>query len=189
MGNEKALIYLKKLDADKVLFVEPGTKAFFHQYLELRSELIKKDYNCLYPCPSNGLCPMEGLDDWCHQYVKVKHDLEVERLTQLSHKNRKWLPLTIGLYAKEENANWSTNEGRVVRTYPSTKFSLEWDICSIKSEQNVLEHFQVMKRGLAKRRVKELDEAIAGGKFKFVLDRELGDNKYRVKLVEDDNEQ
>lgn len=188
MGNEKALLYLKKLDADKVLFVEPGTKAFFQQYLELRTQLINLEFNCLYPCPTNKACPMEGMDDWCHQYVKVKHDLEVERLTQLSHKNRKWLPLTIGLYAKKEYAKWSTNEGRVVRTYPSTKFSLEWDICSTKNELNVLEHFQVMKRGMDKKRAKVLDNAIAGGKFKFVLDRELGDNKYRVKLVEDENE-
>lgn len=188
MGNEKGLNYIQKLEADKVLFIEPGTKAFFQQYIKLRSILVKEDYNCLYPCPNNNPCPLEGLDDWCHQYLKVKHDPEIERLTQLSHKNRKWLPQTIGLYAKEETSKWSTNEGRIVRTYPSTKFSLEWDICSTINGRNKLEHFQVMKRGLKKSYIKELDNVLAGGKFKFVLDRELGDNKFRVKLVEEDNE-
>lgn len=193
MGNEKALAYIKKLDADKVIFVEPGTKEFFHQYLELRSKLIEQKYNCLYPCPSNNLCPLEGKDDWCHQYIKVKHDLEIERLTQLSHKNRKWMPLTIGLYSKEDNegAKWSGKDGRIIRTYPSTKFSFEWDICSTKDHVNMLQHFQVMKRGLSKNEIKILEHILAGAKFKFVLDRELGDNRYRVKIFDgskDENE-
>lgn len=184
MGNEKALLYLKKLDPDKILFIEPGTKEFFHQYLELRNKLIEMEFNCLYPCPNNKACPMEGINDWCHQYIKVKHEREVERLTQLSYKNRKWLPLTIGLYSKNENTSWTESMGRIVRTYPSTKFSFEWNICSEKNDKNVLEHFQVMKRGLAKSRVKELASALAGEKYKFVLDRELEDNKFRVKLME-----
>lgn len=154
----------------------------------MRHELIKNNFNCLYPWPNNGACPLMGKDDWCHQYVKVKHEREVERLTQLSHKNRKWLPLTLGLYAKDKSGNWKAGMGRVVRTYPSTKFSLEWDICSNKNSRNVLEHFQVMKRGLIKARVKELDDALDGEKYKFVLDRKLEDNKYRVKLLEDKDE-
>lgn len=185
MGNSKALEYLKKLAADMVLFVEPGTKSFFHQYLELRGELINNGFNCLYPCPSNTTCPMQDQDDWCHQYLKVKHDLDVSRLTQLSHKNRKWLPMTIGLYALKENKEDLTSSARVIRTYPSTKFSFEWDICHLEDNENKLKHFQVMKRKMSKQYLKDLEDLLAGAKISFELDKPLGDNKYRVKLLEE----
>lgn len=184
MGNQKALDYLTRLEADKVLFVEPGTKAFFHQYLELRTILIEQGFNCLYPCPSNGVCPMQGQDDWCHQYLKVKHDLDVSRLTQLSHKNRKWLPMTIGLYTLADEKHWQESDARVVRTYPSTKFSFEWDACVLDNNQNTLRHFQVMKRKMSKAKIKEFDDFLAGQRIKFELDKDLGDNKLRVKLLE-----
>ena len=188
MGNEAALQYLKKLNPDKVLFIEPGTKEFFKQYLELRDQLFSDGFNCLYPCPSNKACPMIEADDWCHQYIKVKHDLEVERLTQLSHKNRKWLPLTLGLYVKGESNAWYENDARVIRTYPSTKFSFEWEVCATNGEANNIHHFQVMKRKMTKSQIRLLDDTLAGIRIKFELDKDLGDNKFRVNLQDMDGQ-
>lgn len=182
MGNEKALQYLKALMPDKILIMEPGTKSFFKQYLDLRSALIEQDYSCLYPCPSNGECPMQEQDDWCHQYLKVKYDLEVERLTQISHRNRKWLPMTLGLYEKNIDKNWNFSEARVIRTYPSTKFSFEWDACFLKDQKNSIMHFQVMKRKMTKEKIKKWEELLAGSSVQFEIDKDLGDNTLRVKI-------
>lgn len=187
MGNDNAMAYLKELNPDKVLIIEPGTKDFFKQYLSFRERLISLDFNCLYPCPSNNLCPLSDLNDWCHQYIKVKHDPEIERLTQLSTKNRKWLPLTIGLYAKDQFNKWQNHDARLIRTYPSTKFSFEWDVCRLSDNINQTQHFQLMKRHMSKQFLKQLDEILAGAQIKFELDKNLSDNKARITL-RDSNE-
>lgn len=172
--------YIDRLEANFVLFIEPGTKGYFQNFLQIRKELIKKNYNILYPCLSQKSCPMENTEDWCHQYLKVSHDQEVERLTQLTHKNRKWLPLSISLFGLNKKIIYDLNTARIIRTFPSTKFSFEWDVCLYNDDKNRLIHFQVLKRNLSKSEAKELDNILAGRSFTFDVDKDLGDNNLRV---------
>lgn len=175
MGAEVALDYIRKINPDHILFIEPGTKEFFPKMLKIRSELLK-EYNVLYPCPLPEKCPMDGTDNWCHQFIQVKHDLEVERLSQMARKDRKLLPLTVQAFSRSYKAQNPSE--RLVRVFPETKFSHEWEVC----HSNVLSRYQVMKRDLSKQESKELSEVLAGATIETEVVKELEQSK-RVKLL------
>ncbi len=140
MGVEKVLSYLEKIQPDHILFIEPGTKDFFSKMLSIRSELIARKFEVIYPCPTNLACPMAGSEDWCHQFLHLTQAGDVERLTQMAKKDRRNLPIIVHAYSrslKQEQVH-----ERIVRVFPETKFSLEWEVCS----DNILKHYQVMKR-------------------------------------------
>jgi ribosomal protein RSM22 (predicted rRNA methylase) len=180
MGIKRAKEYIKNLNPDAILFIEPGTKELFKSYLSLRSDLIEDGFNCHYPCLSNSPCPLEGKDDWCHQYLKITHDKEVERLTQIAQRNRKWMAVTLGLYIKDTQSNFKDNEARIIRTYPESKFGFEWDVCTKKNQ--ILE-VQTLKRNFTKSEAKDVAKKLSGDKIAFDIDKELKDNRTRIKLV------
>jgi hypothetical protein len=127
MGVKEALNYIKQINPDHILFIEPGTKEFFPQMLEIRSALLKEDFNVLFPCPSSLDCPIsDSANDWCHQFIQVQHSVDVERLTQIVKKDRRLLPLTVHAYSKTFKHN---HQERIVRVHTPTKFSFEWDVC------------------------------------------------------------
>lgn len=175
MGADVALDYIKKINPDHILFIEPGTKDFFPKMLKIRAELLK-EYNVLYPCPLPEKCPMDGTDNWCHQFIQVKHDLEVERLSQMARKDRKLLPLTVQAFSRTFSAK--NPQERLVRVFPETKFSHEWEVC----HSNVLTRYQVMKRDLSKSESKDLSEVLAGASIETEVLKELEQSK-RVKLL------
>ncbi len=179
MGVELALKYIRDLEPDGVMFIEPGTKSFFKEYLQLRDKLIGDGFDCHYPCPTNNTCPMKDKDDWCHQYIRVSHDPEVSRLAQLVSINRVWQPMTLGLYLKEEVKQ--KIEARIIRTYPETKFSLGWDLCY---NTNELTFVEVIKKDYDKRQVKVLSSYLAGKKVAFSIKKELTD-RLRIKVEGD----
>ena len=175
MGVDIALDYIDRIKPDHILFIEPGTKDFFPKMLAIRDYLISQKYNVLYPCPRPLKCPMQGTEDWCHQFIQVKHDEEVERISQMARKDRKLLPLTVQSFSltyKAENPS-----ERIVRVLPETKFSHEWEIC----HDNSLEHYQVMKRDMSKSESKELAQVLAGEAVETETLKELERAK-RVKL-------
>ncbi len=178
MGNKAALKYIEELDPDIILFIEPGTKSLFKEYLGLRDNLIKVGFDCHYPCPSNDACPMQDKDDWCHQYIKVQHELEVSRLTQLAHKNRKWMPLTLGLYLNDKIKFEKKSLARIIRTYPETKYGFKWDICNQKNELIAVE---VLKRDYTKKENKLIAEFLAGKEISFEVTKKL-DAYWRIKI-------
>jgi hypothetical protein len=182
MGNEKGLKYIKELNPDYVMLIEPGTKSFFEQFLVFREKLIRLEAEILYPCMGQGSCPMQGTQDWCHQYLKVKHELDVERLSQMAHKNRKWLPLTLALFKMHKSSRHNDQHGRIVRTYSSTKFSFEWDVCFLENGENKVNHFQAPFRSLNKADIKLYGDFLAGESIEFEIDKKLSDNQIRVKL-------
>lgn len=182
MGLEVARKYIEQLQPDTIVFIEPGTKELFHSYVELRKELIDQEYFCHYPCPTNNACPMEGKEDWCHQYLKVTHDKEVERLTQIAQKNRKWMPVTLALYRKGQARTTKPDEAVIVRTYQESKFGFDWDICTASSEHNTLKSTQLLKRNFSKSQAKEVAKLLAGDRIEYEVDKELKDNKTRIKL-------
>lgn len=169
MGAEAALNYISKIDPGHILFIEPGTKSFFPEMLKIRRELIARGFNVLFPCPGAGECPM-GPDDWCHQFVRVSHSMEVERLSQLAKKDRRLLPLTVHAYSKTFR---HSDRERIVRVLPETKFSYEWEVCL----GDKIEHFQVMKRGLEKKTQKKLESALSGDSIETREEKALENGK------------
>lgn len=176
MGAEVALRYIRDLAPDHILFIEPGTKDFFPKMLEIREVLMKKGFNILYPCPNQETCPLKNsAEDWCHQFIEVKQDSEVERLSQMARKDRRHLPLIVHAFSKTFSPEKSS--ARIIRVLPETKFSHEWDMCDF----NQLTHYQVMKRGLKKEALDRLSEVLAGAAVESDMEKELHNGK-RVKV-------
>ena len=176
MGPEVALRYVKEHDPNHILFIEPGTKEFFPQMLTIRGALLNTGYNVLFPCPNSEECPLKGSsEDWCHQFIQVRQEDDVERLSQIVKKDRRNLPLTVHAFSKTFKSD--NPSSRIVRILPETKFSYEWEIC----ESNHIEHYQILKRGLNKEALSLLGDALAGASLEVELEREVERNK-RVKV-------
>ncbi len=176
MGAAAAIQYIEKINPDHILFIEPGTKDFFPTMLEIRNYLLTNNHAVLYPCPNALECPMKNSsEDWCHQFIQIKQDAEIERISQMARKDRKLLPLTVHAYSRTfKTAN---PKERIVRVLPETKFSMEWEVCV----ENVLEHYQVMQRDLSKQESKELSSVLAGNAVETEVVKNLERSK-RVKV-------
>jgi hypothetical protein len=175
MGPSVAIDYIEKINPEHILFIEPGTKDFFPKMLEIREHLLKSGYKVLYPCPNETQCPMRNSSDWCHQFIQVKQESEIERISQMARKDRKLLPLTVHAYSKTFVAQ--NPPERIVRVMPESKFSFEWEMC----HHNHLEHYQVMKRDLSKQESKALAQILAGTAVESEWVKELERAK-RVKI-------
>jgi hypothetical protein len=177
MGAKIAIQYIEKISPDHILFIEPGTKEFFSEMLIIRDYLLSQNYNILYPCPQQTSCPMTNTQDWCHQFIHIKQDLEIERISQMARKDRKLLPLTVQAYSR--NFSYSNPEERLVRVLPETKFSHEWLVC----HNNEVEHYQLMKRDLDKKELKSLSNILSGEALLTNIIK-IVDRSKRVKLKE-----
>jgi ribosomal protein RSM22 (predicted rRNA methylase) len=175
MGADVAIEYIEKINPEHILFIEPGTKDFFGVMLKIREYLLNKKYSVLYPCPNATACPMSNSNDWCHQFIQIKQDQEIERISQMARKDRKLLPLTVHAYSREFSKDNPAE--RLVRVLPETKFSFEWEVC----HKNQLEKYQIMKRDLDKQVTKELANVLAGLSLETELVKVLEHSK-RVKI-------
>jgi hypothetical protein len=175
MEVSTVLSYIDSINPDHLLFIEPGTKDFFARMLTIRDELLNRGFHLLYPCPKEADCPLRNTKDWCHQFVELKHNPEVERLSQLVKKDRKLMPLTIQAFSK--NYSEPLPQERIIRVFPETKFSHEWDVC----RDNVLEHYQIMKRDISKADSKLIGSLLAGEAIRTTLVKDLNGSK-RVKF-------
>lgn len=168
--------YIEKIKPDHILFIEPGTKSFFPKMLNIRDYLLANQFNVLYPCPKALECPMRHSDkDWCHQFIHVKQEPEIERISQMVKLDRKLLPLTVHAYSK--TFSYQNPEERLVRVLPETKFSHEWEVC----HNTQLEHYQVMKRDLSRQESKALSSVLAGEAIETETIKNL-EQARRVKL-------
>lgn len=185
MGVEAGLKYVNEAKPDYVWMIEPGTKEVFALALEFRRRMIRDGWHVRYPCLGMGECPMHGSEDWCHQYVDVRHDPEVERLTQLAQRDRRHLPLTVMMFERGPIAKRDENLARIVRTFPATKFSHEWQVCR---EENglVLERFQLPFKSYPKSEKKAVVALLAGSLIQFGTDKQLVDSR-RIRLIKEDN--
>jgi hypothetical protein len=174
MDSETAIHYVGKFSPDDIIFIEPGTPEFFGKMLEIRTRLIQNGWHVLFPCPKESECPMRGTTDWCHQFIHVSHDPEVERLSQIMRLDRKLLPLTVQIFSRRE---YHQSAERLVRVMPETKFSFEWQVC----RENNLENYQVMKRGMDKATEKKMGNMLAGSSLSTELEKDISGKK-RVKL-------
>ena len=178
MEINQVIQIIDKLELDKILFIEPGTKSYFEKALEIRSKLIEKSFNISYPCPSSTTCPMSGMDDWCHQFLYIKQELEIERICQIVKKDRKLLPQIIHYF--EKDAIKSTKKiNRVIRVYKPTKFGIELQICHLKDSENKLFDLQQLFRRKSKKEMKRLQAILAGERITFTPIKELEKNMVR----------
>lgn len=178
MGVAAAFDYITKYSPDKIWLLEPGTKQSFAQALALRERLIRHHWQLRFPCLSSASCPMSGGEDWCHQYLHVRHDPEVERLTQLAGRDRRNLPMTVMMFEKTNTVHHSAQSGRIVRVLKATKFSYEWQVCN---HENKLMHVEVPFKQFNKQELKEIDKYLSGHEISFDIIKELNE-KWRVKL-------
>jgi hypothetical protein len=170
MDVATAIRYIEAVDPEHVLFIEPGTREFFAKMLELRAYLLGAGHQVLYPCPLPGDCPMRGTEDWCHQFIHVRQDPEVERLSQMARRDRKLLPLSVQAFSRTFRSE--NPRERIVRVLP------EWEVCN----DNQLRRYQLLNRGLAKPEAKALGELRAGEAVVTEVIKNT-DQVTRVKLV------
>jgi ribosomal protein RSM22 (predicted rRNA methylase) len=181
MDLDVVLSYVDQFKPDHVLFIEPGTKDFFSKMLQIRHRLLDQSYQIIFPCPGAVDCPLAGIDkDWCHQYIQLRHEAEVERLSQLARKDRRHLPVIVHAYSKIETKDVS--QQRVVRVFAETKFSFEWEVC----DANSIKRFQIMKRGLSKNQLERLGHVLSGAAVDCVIEKKM-DHAFRVKVLKINN--
>ena len=178
MDESYVLQLIDDLQLDNILFIEPGTKDFFHKSLTIREQLTKK-FTLNYPCLSQKPCPLTGIDDWCHQYIEVTHEKSLERLSQLVNKDRRRMPVILNYYTRLPTSV-QEDEAIIIRVYKPTKYSVEWQICM---QDNILCDLEVPIRGFSKQEKKEILKYNSGAKIRFTLLKKLGDNKIRGKLL------
>ncbi len=95
----------------------------------------------------------------------------------MARRDRRLLPLTVQAFSRKKLTNQRT---RIIRVFPETKFSFEWDVC----EDNVIKHFQVMKRGLSKESLNNLSNALAGASIEAEYEKILEQSvRVRVKFL------
>ncbi len=181
MGVEAALDYIRKYNPDKIWLLEPGTKQSFALALSLREKLIQFKWHVRFPCMSNNPCPMVNTEDWCHQFLSVRHDPEVERLTQLAGRDRRNLPMTVMMFERE--AQELQTSARIVRVFPQTKFSHEWQVCMTEDAKNQLRRFELPFKLNSKSEKKLIETYTAGQSIDFENEKELTDReRIRIKI-------
>lgn len=171
MGVKRGLELIEKGDPEFVILIEPGTKQSFAEVLPLRDELIAMGMRPLYPCASAGACPLRSSDDWCHQVLRMTHDPEIERLSQLIGLDRKVMPFVAHIY---QRGGGSARPAHFLRFLTETKFSFMWQVCLV-GENGDLEtmKFELMKRDYPKKIIKRLQQASVGESFSFQIVKRL----------------
>jgi hypothetical protein len=175
MGQSEARRYIEKFNPDILIFLEPGTKEVFLQFITFRDEILKKNYYQVYPCPSSESCPMKNTDNWCHQIMLTTHESSIEQLCQILHKDRRTMPMMAHVYSKSEMPLPST---RLVRIFPETKFSYEFQIC----HNNQILKFETMKKLYSKEEKNLIEEFNVGDSLEINIEKTLNDGKLRGKI-------
>lgn len=173
MGSDVGLNFIRDLNPDYILFIEPGMLKVFPEMLKMRETLISSGHKILFPCLGQGSCPLKNNpEEWCHQYLHVKQNDEVERLTQLASKDRRHLPVTVHLYQKDEFS--SQDQGaRVFRILSESKFSYEMNVCVSENDKLLIKHFQIFKKHYSKKVQKEIEQIHAGDLIDYEVEKEL----------------
>ncbi len=185
MGVEEAWRFVERADPQLVMFIEPGTPEVFGLMLELRERFVRGGWHILYPCLHTAACPLAA-DDWCHQYLDVRHAPDVERLTQLAHKDRRRMPVVVHMYDRTAPRARPENLARIMRVHPPTKFSHEWEVCRTENGEMVHERFQLMFKHVPKEHARAVAALRAGDLFSWETERMVADTR-RIKFPPEDS--
>ncbi|MFG1483385.1 small ribosomal subunit Rsm22 family protein [Halobacteriovorax sp. HFRX-2_2] len=180
MGMPAAFKIIKRYNPKFIICIEPGTKDVFKDLLALRKKLLLIDYKIQYPCMGQGTCPLEGIDDWCHQSIKTSLDFELESLSQVAKLDRKVMPATIHFYALEHVED-KAGQARIIRLKKNVKHAFLWDVCDENNKSLTLE---VPKKLFKKKVVKQLEEISSGISVRYTIDKVLENATVRVKTIE-----
>ncbi|OUR96759.1 hypothetical protein A9Q84_10485 [Halobacteriovorax marinus] len=187
MGVDKLISLVEKTQPRNLIIIEPGTSEVFIQVVKLRDRMRELGFNCAFPCANiTSPCPAklkrdEGIEDWCHQVLRMSHDDEVERLSQIIKLDRKAMPLIAHVYTKDQD--YKASSARKVRFLRETKYSFDWEVCL--EVEGTLKHytFEIVKKGLKKKEIKALQKTSVGISLEYEVLKELGENHLRVKLI------
>lgn len=178
MKSSKGLELVKKTNPEIVLLIEPGTKESFSEVSAFRKALLEKGFGVVYPCPEpQKSCPAKG-DEWCHQVLRTVHEPEVERLSQLISLDRKAMPMIAHCYVKKHESK--NHRALFYRFMKETKHSFDWQVCLEGQDELVI--FEIPKRGMKKKEIKEFASKSVGEAFVFEIEKELGGNRFRVSV-------
>lgn len=180
MGESEAWGYVERADPEMVLFIEPGTPEVFALMLKLRQRFIQENWQIVYPCLQSGPCPLSA-SDWCHQYLRVRHEPDVERLTQLAHKDRRNLPVIVHVYRRGTPSAAPADLARLVRVHAPTKFSHEWEVCRPEGSALVHERFQLMFKHVARAEQAAVQALQAGDLISWESEKQIAQFR-RIKL-------
>ena len=175
---------IKRVNPDILFFLEPGTKESFRKILSVRDDLYKEGYSCHFPCPSGRLsCPMSKNEDWCHQILRIVHDEETQRLSQLVQLDRNTMPLTAQVFSKADATKGEYMSGFMVRRLEESKHSYKWQLCLDEENYKGLYEVEIYKKNFSKSESKFVKKISTGLKFNFKIDKELAENRLRISLI------
>jgi ribosomal protein RSM22 (predicted rRNA methylase) len=178
---------IAKVNPDIIFFLEPGTKESFRKILSIRNELFKQGYSCHFPCPSGQLkCPMSDNQDWCHQILRIVHDDETQRLSQLVQLDRNNMPLTAQVFSTIERSVRKELSGFMVRRLEDSKHSFKWQICLDEDNYKGLYEAEIYKKEFSKSELKYFKKISTGVSFNFKVEKELSQKRLRITLLDFD---
>ena len=188
IGVSKVINLVEKFQPEIVLWIEPGTRELSFDLLKIRDFLGTQNFKIAYPCATiNGQCPMlkRGEEAWCHQIIRMTHEPEVERISQIAKLDRKSMPMNAHIYFKKNGTENTTQDtATMVRFLTETKHSFEWEVCLEKDQTNQLLVFEIPKRDLSKSQLKNLQKESVGIKFSYQSSKILSEHKWRIKLID-----
>ncbi len=169
IGVDFATNIIRKLNPERVILLEPGTKESFSHVRSVQKNLYTLHFNIAYPCSQSWPCTLSE-SNWCHQYAQLSFSSSIERLTQKMKKDRRSSPLVFHVYSKHIIKKDSQT---IFRYLGENKFSFEFEICN---DQNEIEKHQILKNylkghGIKKSKMKNL--FIAGNQVKLKVIKEL----------------
>ena len=187
MGINSLMKIIGEYEPRNLIIIEPGTSEVFKIVVKLRTAMKDLGYSCAYPCANiSSPCPVAkkieaGEEDWCHQVLRMTHDSEFERLSQIVKLDRKVMPLIAHVYTKINSID--THKARMIRFLRETKFSFDWEVCIERETELVTATFEILKKPLSKREVKEMQKLSVGIDFEYTIVKELSKNHFRVALA------
>jgi len=188
IGVSKVISLVEKFQPEMIFWIEPGTRELSFELLKLRDFLSTQDFNVAYPCSTiKGKCPMvlRNEEAWCHQILRMTHEPEVERISQLVKLDRKSMAMNAHVYYRYNQSKIVEHEtATMVRFLTETKHSFEWEVCLEKDGTNTIIVFEIPKRELTKTQTKSLQKESVGIRFSYQTTKILSDNKWRIKLID-----
>jgi hypothetical protein len=171
---------IQNYEPDFILLLEPGTHEVFHKVLAARDFILGENYEVLFPCASSSHCPMKGSSNWCHQYLTIRQEPEIERLCQILKIDRRNNPVTLHLYSKKTYS--MTNADRIVGTYEPLKFGFKFTVCRKNKNKLEINDVEFLSRNLTKEQMNYLKSKQNGDEILFEVEKSIGSGALRGKL-------
>ncbi|MBK25026.1 MAG: hypothetical protein CME70_13595 [Halobacteriovorax sp.] len=192
MGVALTLKWIEKLNPRFLIFIEPGTSKVFKEILKMREELKERKYQVHYPCASLELeCPVKNRrigtgdnerDDWCHQVLREVPHPSIERLGQMAKMDRKVQPYIAHVYELDGVNKRAQKTARFVRFLNESKHSFSWEVCLFENDQQEIVEFEIIKKSMDKKTVKEFKKLSIGHEVSYDLIKDVAANKKRVSV-------